>query len=187
MDKIGSDGLTKKQRFYLAHPGYNKAYYQEHKETWGPKTEEGRERRRANQGAWIAAHPDYQMAWREAHREQINEQHRALYAADPEKSVAKLERRRAMIAKVTNDLTDAQWEERVAEFNGYCAYCLQPMDAVSMDHMTPIVKGGGNTLSNVIPCCLSCNQKKHTRTLLEVVAGRKIFPTPYTRQQGDLT
>ena len=73
-----------------------------------------------------------------------------------------------------NDLTVTQWQERVAEFGGYCAYCLAPLgDDVHMDHMTPLSRGGNHTLSNVVPCCKSCNSKKYTRTLLEwVITGQ---------------
>ena len=37
----------------------------------------------------------------------------------------------------------------------------------SIDHATPLSRGGTNSLDNLIPCCVSCNSKKHDKTLVE--------------------
>lgn len=74
---------------------------------------------------------------------------------------------RAMIkgARV-NDLTDAQWSAIVAASGGRCFYCKQPRK-LTMDHLTPLSRGGDHTASNVVAACLSCNSRKNDRTLAE--------------------
>jgi hypothetical protein len=42
---------------------------------------------------------------------------------------------------------------------GPCAYCGGP--ANSWDHIDPMGRGGPNTIVNLAPACLPCNQHKH--------------------------
>lgn len=39
-----------------------------------------------------------------------------------------------------------------------CVYCDQP--AETADHLVPLIRGGENTLDNLVPACLSCNSSK---------------------------
>jgi 5-methylcytosine-specific restriction endonuclease McrA len=39
-----------------------------------------------------------------------------------------------------------------------CAICGRPSGTI--DHITPLAKGGTNKMSNLRPLCLSCNSKK---------------------------
>ena len=48
-----------------------------------------------------------------------------------------------------------------------CLYCGQPdrpklglRGVMSIDHVIPFIAGGDNLLSNVVPCCYSCNARK---------------------------
>jgi 5-methylcytosine-specific restriction endonuclease McrA len=53
------------------------------------------------------------------------------------------------------------WKNRRGE--GLCYYCRRrfPARELTMDHIVPIVRGGKSVKSNVVPCCKSCNSKKH--------------------------
>lgn len=56
----------------------------------------------------------------------------------------------------------------VFERDGFtCQYCgAQPPDAVLViDHVTPVVAGGGNGIENLVSACESCNQGKAARVL----------------------
>lgn len=55
--------------------------------------------------------------------------------------------------------------ELLEEFNGRCAYCLNP--ATTWDHIVSIAEGGNSTPGNVVPCCLSCNSSKKAQNLYE--------------------
>lgn len=59
----------------------------------------------------------------------------------------------------------AEWKVRLSEFNGWCPYCGESGNKLSVDHVVPICKGGTNAIENLIPCCRPCNNKKHTKDL----------------------
>lgn len=51
--------------------------------------------------------------------------------------------------------------ELFAAFAAYrwrCIYCNGPHE--SMEHITPLSKGGGTVADNVAPCCIGCNQRE---------------------------
>ena len=67
-----------------------------------------------------------------------------------------------------NDFTDDQWQEIKAVFSYQCAYCpddcvecQQQTHELTQDHITPLSRGGQNTVSNIVPACRSCNAKKN--------------------------
>jgi 5-methylcytosine-specific restriction endonuclease McrA len=68
----------------------------------------------------------------------------------------------------------AAWEARLNEFGRRCAYCLQPLSEEVVEHMIPLSRGGTRSLDNIVPSCRRCNLLKGTRTLLEVLAGRRM-------------
>jgi 5-methylcytosine-specific restriction endonuclease McrA len=45
----------------------------------------------------------------------------------------------------------------------YCGVIEAPKD-MTIDHVIPRSRGGGNTWSNLVTCCKKCNQKKRDRT-----------------------
>jgi 5-methylcytosine-specific restriction endonuclease McrA len=61
------------------------------------------------------------------------------------------------------------WKNQVAK--GICHYCGKkfPPDALTMDHVLPIVRGGKSSKGNVVPCCKQCNNEKKYLTPAEIV------------------
>ena len=52
--------------------------------------------------------------------------------------------------------------------NGRCWYCGKVFDGDhNIDHVTPACRGGSNDLSNLVPCCKSCNSQKNKKNLEE--------------------
>jgi 5-methylcytosine-specific restriction endonuclease McrA len=47
--------------------------------------------------------------------------------------------------------------------NHTCQYCCAKED-LTIDHVIPSSRGGGNDWSNLVSCCTSCNAKKGNRT-----------------------
>lgn len=87
---------------------------------------------------------------------------------NPGKALIKKQRRRFRLAGVTNSLTDYQWQIIQERFDHRCAYCGRRVK-LTMDHVTPISKGGSHTVQNVVPACISCNCRKRTgRPLVSV-------------------
>jgi len=62
-----------------------------------------------------------------------------------------------------NDLTADQIRWMFENFP-YCVYCGNE-DDLTVDHVVPISKGGENTLSNVVPACSDCNNKKRAKLI----------------------
>lgn len=67
-------------------------------------------------------------------------------------------RRKRRMARVSHDLSDAQWAALTAEWSG-CAYC-GATGSLQRDCVLPISRGGRYTLENVVPACASCNASK---------------------------
>ena len=62
-------------------------------------------------------------------------------------------------------LTVKQWEAIVTHFDSCCAYCGNRPKKITIDHMTPICRGGAHVWQNVVPACWGCNAKKHIKPL----------------------
>lgn len=63
---------------------------------------------------------------------------------------------------------------RIAQrFSFCCAYCGAKPDRLDPDHVVPVSRGGPNTLTNLLPACLSCNSDKRDLLLSEWDADRR--------------
>lgn len=62
------------------------------------------------------------------------------------------------------ELRASQWWKR-RRATGICHYCGKkfPPQALTMDHVVPLVRGGRSTKGNVAPACKSCNTSKRYR------------------------
>ena len=64
-----------------------------------------------------------------------------------------------------------------------CQYCTTRCknDDVTIDHIVPESRGGGDSWENTVTCCKSCNLLKDNMTLVQ--SGLKLIKTP-TRPKG---
>ena len=155
-------------RYYHEHKNVNqprvtKIHPAKTRATTPPTDEELTARKRA----YKATHRDdikqKARVYRAAHADAIQATIRAWRVKNPEKSQTyKANRRARELAVPINDLTPTQWQAIKEAFGHRCAYCGRKMKRLTMDHITPLSKGGSHTLSNVVPACQSCNSKKHT-------------------------
>lgn len=53
-----------------------------------------------------------------------------------------------------------------------CVYCgdLQEIDALSVDHVQPRVRGGDSSGGNVVTACTACNTAKASRSLAQYLS-----------------
>lgn len=72
-------------------------------------------------------------------------------------------RRRAIKngAKIS-DLSSVEWGLIKRAFKYCCAYCGKKSNNLTQDHITPLSKGGNHTMSNVVPACGPCNNRKNS-------------------------
>ena len=60
--------------------------------------------------------------------------------------------------------------------NHKCVYCGSSKN-LTIDHVLPKSRGGGNTWANLVTCCKSCNRIKDNKTPEE--AGMKLLVKPF--------
>jgi hypothetical protein len=68
--------------------------------------------------------------------------------------------------------TEEEWQARLSEYEGRCAYC--PATATSKDHVVPLALGGSDEIANIVPACKSCNSSKHALPLADWLARRAV-------------
>lgn len=172
--------------YHAARPQHARKYYaanrvellRKDRERYAGADPEQRARRRDNNRLWAANHPEQARAWAQANPERRRDIKRNWQLAHPEAKQAwraatpKLQReqgrrqnarRRARIARVLCTLTVQEWEAILAAAGHACIYC-RSTERLSIDHLTPIARGGPHTAENVAPACLPCNMSKNAQT-----------------------
>ena len=113
----------------------------------------------------VAARANY----RDTHREEIHAYMRSYLQEHPEVDRNAHRRRRARLANAEGEFTVAEFVELCAVYDNRCTYCNMEARLVP-DHMTPLCRGGSNSLENITPACNPCNSRKHAKTYDEFVA-----------------
>ena len=59
------------------------------------------------------------------------------------------------------------WKRRISD--GLCYYCRRRVgiEALSMDHIVPLGRGGRSVRGNVVPACKDCNSRKKSMLPVE--------------------
>jgi 5-methylcytosine-specific restriction endonuclease McrA len=101
---------------------------------------------------------------------------------NPEKARASLRasfhKRRSQIA--ADSFTAAEWLALASLFDSQCAYCGRKA-FLTVDHRMPLSRGGRNLIENVLPCCKSCNSRKHDKAEVEFRAQLRSESLPQFR------
>ena len=99
------------------------------------------------------------------HRSTRNIYQRQWRQANPELMRAAKRRRAALMRhSPIRGFPRRLWLTLLEKYQHRCAYCGAANVKLTMDHITPLSKGGQTILENIVPACLSCNCKKHTKT-----------------------
>jgi hypothetical protein len=76
---------------------------------------------------------------------------------------------------MTSSEAKRQWRNDIkAHWNNQCVYCGSS-DNLTLDHVHPKAHGGQDTLKNVVPACLKCNQAKGSNHWLSWWVGQEHF------------
>ena len=104
----------------------------------------------------------------EENRQRMLERSKRWREEHPEKNAAKQRNRLARIKAAEGSHT-AEEVLAIGEGQGWlCFYCLTPTEEdYHVDHMTPISRGGSNSMENLAIACPSCNISKSTKTAEE--------------------
>lgn len=71
-----------------------------------------------------------------------------------------VERRKA----APGEHTEEAWQARIRQYEGRCAYCGRDDRPLVREHVQPLIAGGSNHISNIVPACQPCNARKYSRT-----------------------
>ena len=96
---------------------------------------------------------------------------------DIQKDDAHVKRERAK----ARELRQSAWWKQECQA-GVCHYCKQNVgaEALTMDHVVPVARGGTSTKGNVVPCCKDCNNRKTVQTPAEQILDN-LFPVEEKR------
>ena len=90
------------------------------------------------------------------------------------------------MAAQSNDLTPDQWIA-LREAWGGCAYCGSEGAALQRDCMLAISRGGRYTLTNVVPCCRSCNASKCNTEVTTWMRRKKLDEREFLTRQVQIS
>lgn len=165
-DKMGRGGLCSackacKKAWWLAHTEKHAAY----SKVW----REGHPKEcKATHKAYREVHLEeckaYSKAWNKAHPEECKASYRAWYKAHPELRMVANHARRARVLATGGRFSAQEWRDLKAQYDHTCICCgrKEPEVMLTPDHVIPLVRGGSNSISNIQPLCLVCNQRKFT-------------------------
>lgn len=117
-------------------------------------------------------------AWKQRNPQAVLDSSRRRYARDPERHKKVCEEWRARNPVKVRDIREnrrareraafVEEVDRIAvwlAFSGCCGICHEPvaLEAMHLDHVVPLSRGGLHAYLNVQPSHETCNKRKHTR------------------------
>lgn len=147
-----------------------KEYYSNNKELINTKT---REYYKNNKEKLLFKSKQYYIE----NKEKISEYCKAYAKSERGKTLRKINenKRRTLKKKALSFLSQKQWQNIVDKFNNSCAYCGSDNVTLTMDHFIPISSGGEFTVSNIVPCCYSCNSSKNKYNFFEWYSKQEFY------------
>lgn len=131
-------------------------YYKEHREEIRQKNsvyDHGRVAQLRGH-KWRRANPEKQAAatkrWKLSNRDRVRHHNR---------------HRQARVRGAEGKFTLEEWLAKCDEYGQRCAYCHK-LKKLTRHHVKPLIRGGSNFITNVVPACLSCNSRIHDRIVL---------------------
>jgi len=91
---------------------------------------------------------------------------------NPDKAKAQAgQRRQRMMAQADGSVTNDSVDRLLAE-RSQCPYCCCSItsETAHLDHILALSLGGAHSISNLVACCSSCNNRKRARPLAEWLA-----------------
>lgn len=73
-------------------------------------------------------------------------------------------------------MTQEVWQAVCKKYADTCIYCGS-LENITIEHLTPVSRGGTNKANNLAPACLSCNSSKRNKTYEEYMEWRNAGDT----------
>ncbi len=115
------------------------------------------------------------QAYKRSHPE-WNRKKSAIYKRNhPERVREWVNTRRGLLANAGGRVTLDEFWTKCDLLEWLCQYCscVLTKKTATMDHVTPLSRGGSNDIDNIVPACRSCNARKGNKLLTELIAGGK--------------
>lgn len=84
-----------------------------------------------------------------------------------------------------HELTGAQWDALKVAWGG-CAYCGAEATPLQKDCVLPISRGGSYIVTNVVPCCRSCNASKCNAEVTSWMRRKKLDERRFLLRQAEI-
>ena len=164
-----SKDRTRKDGFQCYCKACNKAWVENNKKQHAASckawVENNRERHMASCRAWQKANPEKQAANCKAWQQK-----------NPENIQAYTAKKRATKLGIDGPhFTPEEWKTKLDAHNRTCYYCgveeFELEDRLQVDHVIPLSDpNSSNSIDNVVPCCKSCNSRKHNKPVEVFIA-----------------
>ena len=124
---------------------------------------------------------EYDKKYRLIHREEIlarkRMQTKEWKQLHPDQVRIQIHNRRARKLGNMGSYTKTQLKELFEKQEGRCYYCSKLLYSSfknwpHIDHVTPLIRGGSNDISNIVYACADCNLTKNNKTREEFIAAR---------------
>lgn len=146
-ERVRSRAAIDRQRLRETNPDYHREWYYRN-------IEKERERSRKSMRKARLANPDRERAVK------------LRYRARNAEAVAKREREKTYARRAKQPYSKELAELMASLVQQPCAYC-SATENITIDHITPLSRGGRHEASNLAPACFSCNSSKCDRLLSE--------------------
>jgi len=134
-------------------------------------TEKNKERIKQRIKEWYTKNRERQLLltkkWNDKNCKKRRKLMRQHYENNKDYYYLKTKKRKSTMKNLVSDLTKEQWEECLQYFNYKDAYTGLQMKVVSQDHVVPIIKDGGYTKYNIVPCDKKVNSSKINKDMDE--------------------
>ena len=175
--------MTKRQRYLR---GYNRKYYDSHKTEKKAYRELHKAEIAERLKAYYESHKAEAKAYYKSHKVEIAEKRKAYYKSHKAKMAEQVKayqsetfihhvgraNKSAKRLGLKGKLTLAEVTGMFERYDDKCFYCgVKLVEGISnkrhpadrnIDHFIPFSGGGKNVISNIRPCCFSCNRLKFT-------------------------
>ena len=147
---------TNERKRYAEHRNkYSKEYYAKHpdyfRKHWQNYYSENRTALIEKSKRYQKEHPE---AWK-----QINLKASAVYRKTEKGKWSKKVYRYLLRNNLAGKIDREAWERKLLRLNGKCQWC-GTSEKITIDHITPLSKGGTNDIDNLQPLCIHCNTSK---------------------------
>lgn len=103
------------------------------------------------------------LLWMNANKEKYIEAKKTWAKNNQDKILEYSRNRRALVKGSAGKITNSEWLDVCNKYGNKCLCCGKADTKLTLDHVIPLSKGGGNSIENVQPLCFSCNSKKGTK------------------------